>query len=160
VLQKILLSISLLLLSTGCIFVQDYGTNTKVTRSAPKTEISLNANGTASASRLTVVWSTGDREVAVQSCLMYVENANKQKWFSEIALIVWGPSAKLLASDKELQARVELLIDRGTKVQACIACTDSYGVSESLKELGIDVKPMGMPLTEMLKADNTKVIVF
>ena len=36
---------------------------------------------------------------------------------------------------------------------ACKACSDSYGVSEILVGLGVDVKYMGAPLTEMLKGD-------
>ena len=36
---------------------------------------------------------------------------------------------------------------------ACKACADSYGVSESLAGMGVEVKDMGQPLTEMLKGD-------
>jgi hypothetical protein len=36
---------------------------------------------------------------------------------------------------------------------ACKACSDSYGVSDNLEELGVEVKYMGRPLTDMLKGD-------
>ncbi len=41
----------------------------------------------------------------------------------------------------------------GVEFVACKACADSYGVSEKLEALGIEVKYMGMPLTDMLKGD-------
>lgn len=47
----------------------------------------------------------------------------------------------------------------GVEVVACKACADSYGVSEVLEGMGIEVKFMGQPLTEMLKGD-WKVITF
>jgi hypothetical protein len=109
--------------------------------------------------RLAVLWSSGDPEVAHRVCFMYTDNAKKQKWFDEVTLIVWGPSARLLAGDKDLQAKVRTMISDGVKVQACLACTDSYGVTEQLRLLGIDVKYMGKPLTDLLK-QGWKMLTF
>ena len=44
-------------------------------------------------------------------------------------------------------------------VQACVVCADMYGVAGRLREMGIEVKPMGSPLSDMLKSDY-KVITF
>jgi len=110
-------------------------------------------------SRLAVVWTSGDPEVAKRVCFMYTLNAKKQKWFDEVTLIVWGPSAKLLAENKDLQAEVKAMQDAGVKVQACLACADSYGVTEPLRKLGIEVRYMGKPLTDMLK-QGWKVLTF
>jgi hypothetical protein len=116
------------------------------------------ANDPAS-SRLAVLWTTGDAEVADRACLMYTHAAHKQKWFDQVTLIVWGPSARLLAADQEMQAKVKAMMQDGVKVQACVACADSYGVSARLKELGIEVKGMGAPLTDMLK-QGWKVLTY
>ena len=113
----------------------------------------------ATKSRLAVVWTSGDSEVAHRVCLMYSHAAHKQKWFDQVVLIVWGPSARLLAADKDLQAKVKAMMQDGMKVQACVACADSYGVSGRLREMGLEVKGMGPPLTEMLK-DGWKVLTF
>lgn len=110
-------------------------------------------------SKLAVVWTSGDPDVAHRVCFMYCHNAKKQKWFDQVVLVVWGPSARLLAADKDLQAEVKSMIQDGVKVQACVACADSYGVSDRLRELNIEVKGMGVPLTEMLKTD-WKVLTF
>jgi hypothetical protein len=110
-------------------------------------------------SRLAIIWSSGDPEVAHRACLMYAHNAKIQKWFDQVTLIVWGPSARLLAADKDLQAKVTAMLKDGVKVQACLACADSYGVTEQLRKLGIEVKYMGKPLTDLLKED-WKILTF
>jgi hypothetical protein len=102
-------------------------------------------------SRLAVIWTSGDPDVAHQVCFMYTGNAKKQKWFDEVTLIVWGPSARLLAGDKALQAKIKGMLEDGVKIQACQACADSYGVTEQLRKLGIDVKYMGKPLTDLIQ---------
>jgi hypothetical protein len=102
-------------------------------------------------SRLAVVWTSGDPDVAHRVCFMYTNNAKKQKWFDEVTLIVWGPSARLLAGDKDLQGKIKGMLDDGVKVQACLACADSYGVTEQLRKMGIEVKYMGKPLTDLIK---------
>ena len=110
-------------------------------------------------SRLAVIWSSAEPEVAHRACLMYAHNAKTQKWFDQVTLIVWGPSARLLAADKDLQAKVTAMAKDGVKVQACLACADSYGVTEQLRKLGIEVKYMGKPLTDLLKED-WKILTF
>lgn len=103
--------------------------------------------------RLMVIWSSGDRDVALKVCFMYTNAAKKMKWFDEVHLIVWGPSAKLLTEDVELQRLLKQMQDTGVVTEACVNCADMYGVSEQLKAMGIDVKGMGKPLTERLKAN-------
>ncbi len=110
-------------------------------------------------SRLAVLWTSGDPEVATKVAFMYTLNAKKQGWFDEVTLIVWGPSAKLLSVDPELQGAVGEMAAVGVEIVACKACADSYGVADVLAGLGIEVKYMGQPLTEMLKGD-WKVLTF
>ncbi|MCG8581171.1 MAG: DsrE family protein [Bacteroidales bacterium] len=103
--------------------------------------------------KLMVVWSSGDRDVALKVCFMYTNAAKKMDWFNDVYLIVWGPSAKLLSEDKELQEKLKVMQNNGVVVEACINCADMYGVADNLRAMGIDVKGMGKPLTERLKAD-------
>ena len=109
--------------------------------------------------KLVVVWTSGDIEVAEKMVFMYVYNARKAGWFDEVSFIVWGPSAKLLVENERLQVEVKKMIEAGIKVEACIACARMYGVENDLKELGIDVKGMGVPLSDYLKNDY-KVLTF
>lgn len=109
---------------------------------------------------LVVLWTTGEKDVFTKMLHIYVLNAKKQGWFQDITLIVWGPSAKLLAEDEEMQEMVKQLIDTGVVLEACIWCTNQYQVTEDLKAIGIDVKGMGVPLTKYIKDSKKKVLVF
>jgi hypothetical protein len=90
---------------------------------------------------------------------MYTLNAKLKGWWNDISLIVWGPSAKLVSEDKGLQAGIKKIKEAGVELMACKACSDIYGVSDSLEALGIEVKYMGEPLTQLLKG-NDKIITF
>ena len=106
---------------------------------------------------LFVIWSSGDREVALKATFMYTFNAKKQGWWDDVILIVWGPSEKLLSEDSELQEYVKKMKDTGVVVEACKACSDMYDVSEDLEKLGVDVKYMGVPLTSYIKGGGNVI---
>lgn len=110
--------------------------------------------------KLAVLWTSGDPEVAHRVGLMYTHATRTAEWWDETRLIVWGPTARLLAADKDLQAKVRQMMDDGVMVQACVVCADSYGVSDDLRAMGIEVKPMGAPLTRLLKASDWRVLTF
>ena len=109
--------------------------------------------------KLVVVWSSGDRDVAEKMVFMYTLNSKLRQWWKEVTLIIWGPSAKLISEDIELQDYLKKLKDAGVRLEACITCADMYRVSKKLTALGVDVKPMGLPLTEYLK-EGKAVITF
>ncbi len=110
--------------------------------------------------RIAVVWTSGDPEVAHRVCLMYTHGTCKAGWFKETLLIIWGPSARLLAADKDLQLKVKEMMADGIQVKACVVCADSYGVSDWLREFGVEVLPMGAPLTRLLKSPEWEVLTF
>lgn len=109
--------------------------------------------------KLAVLWTSADKEAAVNMVFMYTLNAKRKGWFSEVTLIVWGPSAKLLSQDEDLRNLVREMQDEGVKTEACLRCAENYGVVENLENLGIEVKLMGQPLTGYLKED-CKVLTF
>ena len=104
-------------------------------------------------SKLMVLWTSGDRDVALKMVYMYTYNAKKNDWWDEVRFVIWGPSSLLLSVDKELQDYIKKMKDEGVTIEACKACADMYGVSDKLAELGIDVKYMCKPITDMLKSD-------
>lgn len=109
---------------------------------------------------LVIVWTSGEKDVFTKMVHIYTLNAKKWNWFEEITLIVWGPSAKLLAGDPELQKMVTGLVDAGVILEACIWCSNQYEVTDDLKALKIDVKGMGVPLTAYIKDPSKEVVVF
>jgi hypothetical protein len=108
---------------------------------------------------LVVLWTSGDREVALKMAFMYTLNSKRFNWgWKNVTLVVWGPSSKLLAADTELQEYVSRMKEAGVKLLACKKCSDMYGVSDNLRRLDIEVKYMGKPLTDYLRNDNCRVI--
>lgn len=101
--------------------------------------------------KLVVVWTSGDKEVAMKMVFMYTYNAKKYEWWKDITLLVWGPSAKLLSEDKELQDYVKEMSEIGVNLLACKGCADQYGVSEKLEEIGVTVKYTGVDLSNFIK---------
>lgn len=110
-------------------------------------------------SELVVVWTSGDRDVALKMVFMYTLNAKIKGWWDEVTLIIWGSSAKLLSTDSELKDYIKRMEEAGITLEACRACADMFGVADQLEKLGIEVKYMGEPLTAYLKG-NKKVITF
>ncbi len=109
--------------------------------------------------KLVMIWTGDDREVALKMVFMYTLNAKKYKWWDDITLVVWGPSAKLLTEDKELQDYLAKITESGTKVIACKGCSDQYGVSEDLDALGIKVAYIGRVLTGFIK-EGREILTF
>ena len=85
------------------------------------------ADPTQVPSRLCVVWSSADPDVARNVCFMYALNAKKRGWFDVVHLVVWGPSAKLLAEDKAIQTEVRAMQKVGVVTEACVVCARRYG---------------------------------
>jgi hypothetical protein len=90
---------------------------------------------------------------------MYTVNAQKQGWFDVVHLVIWGPSARLLTENEDLQTQVRAIQRAGVVVEACVSCANNYGVADDLRALDIDVKPMGVPLSDRLKGP-WKVLTF
>ena len=101
--------------------------------------------------KLAVLWTSADPEVAEKMAFMYTYNAKKQGWFDEVVLIIWGPSSKLAAENKMIQEYLQKMQDAGVKIEACLYCAKMYDVDKKLTELGVDVKGMGIPLSNYLK---------
>jgi hypothetical protein len=101
--------------------------------------------------KLVILWTSGDRDVALKMVFMYTFNAKRNNWWKDITLVVWGPSAKLLTEDEELQEYLSRIMESGVTVKACKGCADQYGVSGELEELGITVLYIGKEFTDYIK---------
>jgi len=109
--------------------------------------------------KLLIIWSTEELEVAKKMVLLYTSVILPRKYWDEAILMIWGPSARLLAHNEELQDMLNTVADTGVKLQACVVCSDSYGVSSKLESLGIELTHTGEMLTQALQSD-WKTITF
>ena len=100
---------------------------------------------------LFIIWSSPDPEVADNLVFMYAHNSLKRNWWGRVRLIIWGPSARLVAEDESIRDKLDAMAADGMEIWACRACTDNYGLTETLEAAGINVFHVGQATTEMLK---------
>lgn len=103
--------------------------------------------------KLLILWSSGDIEVAKKMVLLYSSVILPRDYWDEAHLMIWGPSAKLLAENKELQTMVKDVAKTGVALSTCVVCSDDYGVTETLESLGISATHTGELLTHALQND-------
>ena len=103
------------------------------------------------ATKLLVILSSGDREVALEVGLVYPLNAMKHRWMDEVKLIIFGPSEKIAAHDMEVRGRIDELQKAGIEVMACKWCADRMKVTAALEDAGIKVVYVGQIISQMLK---------
>ena len=103
------------------------------------------------ATKIFVILSTGDREVALEVGLVYPLNAAKEKWMDEVKLIIFGPAEKLAAYDMEVQARLKELNGAGIDIIACKWCSDRMKITDLLEKAGIKVVHVGPIISQLLK---------
>lgn len=98
-----------------------------------------------------ILWTSGDKEVALKMVFMYSLNCKKHSWMDNVRLLIWGPSGKLLSEDPELQKYLNDLKNAGVELYACKACADMYGISDKLTNLGVTVEYTGKMLADLQK---------
>lgn len=103
--------------------------------------------------KLLILWTSADVEVAKKMVLLYSSVILERAYWDEAHLMVWGPSAKLLAEDTQLQSMLKKVQDTGVSTSVCIVCADDYGVTSTLQELGVEPIHTGELLTTALKGD-------
>ena len=72
---------------------------------------------------------------------------------------MWGATARLVAENADIQAKVKAAREAGVHVTACKACADQLGVTGTLEGLGIEVIYWGVPLTDLLKNDERLITI-
>ncbi len=107
--------------------------------------------------KVNILWANPHPDLAQTMVFMYGINAKNQGWFDEVNIIIWGPTAKLVAEDEVVQDEIKKALKTGVQVFACSSCASMYGVTGTLQKCGIEVKGMGTPLTQILK-NNEKLI--
>lgn len=108
---------------------------------------------------LAILWTSGDKDVAIKMVFMYAFASKKNGWWKDITFIIWGPSSKLTSEDSDIQEYIKKMMDAGIVIKACRACADLYGVSDDLASCGIEVKYIGKELTEYIKSE-THLVTF
>lgn len=108
--------------------------------------------------KLLIVWTNGDKEVALKLPLLYGSVILERGYWEEAHLMIWGPSIKLAAHDNEIRDRLLKVCRSGVTMSACVVCSEEYAAVEALAELGVENIHTGEMLTECLKDDSWAVM--
>lgn len=103
------------------------------------------------ASKLFILLSSGDREVALEVGLVYPLTLVKNQWMDEVKVIIYGPSEKLAAYDAEVQEKMKELQENGIEVMICKYCADKMGITGILEEAGFKVVYVSPIMAQMIK---------
>lgn len=109
--------------------------------------------------KLYILWTNADAITAEKMVMMYAINSKIHDFWDEVTLIIWGATAKLVAENPLIQDKIKQAIHVGVHVSACKACADQLDVSETLTELGIEIKYWGQGLTDILKEDEKLITI-
>jgi len=108
---------------------------------------------------LYVLWTNDNTITAEKMVFMYTINSLIRGWWEEVTIIIWGATTKLVSEDINIQKKIAEALDAGVQVTACKACADQLGVTDILEKLHIEVKYWGLPLTEVLKNNETLLTI-
>ena len=108
---------------------------------------------------LYVLWTNDNPITAEKMVFMYSVNSLIHGWWEKVTLIIWGAPAKLVSEDAKMQEKVKEALDAGVQITACKACADQLGVTEILEKMNIEVKYWGVPLTDLLKKEETLLTI-
>ena len=100
---------------------------------------------------LLVLWTTDNRETAMNMVFMYTYNAKIKGWWKNVSLLVWGASSRLLSTDSEIQREVRRLADAGIRVLICKKCLENLNVLKEVEALGHEVFYVGEEFSRLLK---------
>ena len=106
---------------------------------------------------LLILWTSNNKETAINMVFMYAENSKIKDWWKDITLLIWGSSSKLVSDDKDIQAYIESLKLAGVRIIACKQCAEDYNIVKELEKQNIEVFYTGEFLSDWLKS-NKKII--
>lgn len=101
--------------------------------------------------KLNILWTSNNTDTFFNMLSMYSINSKKRGWWGQVNVILWGASVKLSGNDTQLQSELMEMLHAGITVEACLDCSENFGVKEKLEKIGVNVRYMGIPLTEYIK---------
>jgi hypothetical protein len=83
-------------------------------------------------SKLVIIVTQGEED-AIWTGLFMAIKCTENSYMDDIRLVLWGPSEKAIAENKEFQDMVHEYLELGKPVWACRTCSERYGVAEAME---------------------------
>jgi hypothetical protein len=109
--------------------------------------------------KLLILWTSNNKETAINMVFMYAENSMIKRWWEEVILLIWGSSSKLVSADKEVQDYIQSMQKEGVRIIACRQCAENFNVVEKLEKQNIEVFYTGEFLSDWLKLNNKIITI-
>lgn len=100
--------------------------------------------------KVLVVISTAEVEKAYAG-MMYAVNALKQNWMSDVKLIFFGPSEKLLLEDEGMKDFLSQFNELKGESVACKFISDRDETSVKIEKLGVKIEFVGSLISDYVK---------
>jgi len=102
--------------------------------------------------KLNILWTTGNKKAVFNTLNLYASRSQKDDWWNDVNLIIWGASARLVGTDKKVQSEIVEILNQGVHIEAFKDSCDTFGVTDTLIELGVNVRNMGKPMNEYIQS--------
>ena len=99
---------------------------------------------------LYILWQSDNFISAEKLVFKYAINCRFQGWFDKVTIIIWGASSQLSKRNPHIQKLIKEAMEHGVHISACKACADELETTDTLAELGIEIRYWGKPLSELL----------
>ncbi len=89
--------------------------------------------------------------------LLYADRAIKNDWMDNVKIVLWGPAQKTLAELPAESDQIKLIKSiqaqggKSSRIWACKACADRYGVADKMEKLGCEVFHVGNATSYLFK---------
>lgn len=100
---------------------------------------------------LNILWTSDNPDTAIHMVMMYADNTLKKGMWDKVTVIIWGAASKLIVTNDEVAKALLESKANGVNYIGCISCAKNLGSEKKLTEMGIELAPMGKPLTDILK---------
>ena len=94
---------------------------------------------------------------AIYFGLLYALRAAKNQWMDNVKVVFWGPAEKTISglpADSEqikLLKEIQAMGGKSGSVWACKACSDRYGITQKMLDLGFEVFHTGEAVSYLMK---------
>ena len=106
-----------------------------------------------------ILWTTDNRETALNMICLYAHNAKTKGWIEKVTILIWGASQTLISQDKEVQEKIQAMVNDGVEIIACQKCAEDIGVLEDLQSCGINTFYTGQILSDWIKSGENIVSI-
>ena len=100
---------------------------------------------------LHILWTNSDPLTAEHMVMMYARNALVNEWWEKVTVIIWGGAQKLATENEAVRLKMDFARQAGVEFTACISCANNLGLTETLRQDGIEVIRWGEKLSLLMQ---------